>query len=283
MKPTSDKWLFNSFQKSREKGWDTFLEQHSDLIMAVIQKYGHDHDEVMEIYTFVLERLKENDCKRITSYYDKKREYTLKSWIVVVVRNCLFDWYRKEKGRKRLLKYVESLPEIDQWTFKYVIQKRYSYSDAYELLKTNHGCNLSIEELISRAEEINDNLQTTTRWRLLKEWQSQLPQLPLDSFEDGTSKEKIKNPSEEKGYAPESDLIKNDLFNIIIDSLNTLTSEERIIVELHVFRNLTLKEIAKILKEKKVWKVGKIFNKALQTLKDSLRNKGIDPSDMDIF
>ncbi len=164
MKSESKILWIKLYKENKEKGWETFLEQYNQLILTLIRKHVQDYDEAMEVYTFVLEHLKEQDCQRLTSYFQKKRNYNFEAWIVVVSRNCMFDWFRKEKGRKRLLKSVESLPEIDQWIFKYIHQHRYSYSEAYEILKSKHGFNISFEEMHSRAEEISNNLQQKTRW-----------------------------------------------------------------------------------------------------------------------
>ena len=104
MKSESKKLWINLYKKNKEKGWETFLKQYNQLILSLIRKHVNDYDEAMEVYTFVLEHLKEQNCQKLTAYFQKKRKYNFDAWIVVVSRNCMFDWFRKEKGRKRLLK-----------------------------------------------------------------------------------------------------------------------------------------------------------------------------------
>jgi RNA polymerase sigma factor (sigma-70 family) len=283
MIPESKKLWINLYRENREKGWEKFLEKYNQLIITLIRKYVQDYDEAMEVYAFVLEHLKEKDCKKLTSYFQKKRKYNFDVWIVVVSKNCMFDWFRKEKGRKRLLKGIESLPEIDQLIFKYIYQHRYSYNEAYEILKLKHRLDITFEEMYSRAVEIINNLTQKTRWQLFSEWQSILPPLPLESIEKYASKVNTKNPCPKVDHSPEENLIIGDISKIINDSLQKLSIQEKLIIDLHLYRGLTLQEISGILKEKKAWKIRRKFYKALQIIKDSLKEKGIKPADFDIF
>ena len=279
----SKKTWIKLYQKDSEKAWEIFTQKYNPLILGIINKSCHDHDEVMEIYTFVLEHLKEKDCKRLTSYFQKKRNYNFEAWIVVVTRNCVFDWFRKEKGRKRLLKSIEFMTEIDRWIFKYIYQHQYSYSEAYEILKLKHGLNYSFEEMYLRAQEISNNLQRKTRWRIINEWQSVLPPVPLESIERRRLKIDKTNPNFQDCNSPEENLIKRDISKIINDALNKLAIQDRLIVELHLYRGLSLKEISGIIREKKIWRIRRKLKKALQLMQNSLKEKGISASDLDIF
>lgn len=279
MKTEAKKSWIKIYGRDKDKAWEEFLEQFNRLILAYIRKRVQGYDEAMEVYTYVLERMKEKDFQRLTSYFQKKRQYNFEAWVVVVSRNCMFDWFRADMGRKRLLKCIEALPEIDQLIFKYIHQQRYAYSDAYEILKSRNGFDLSFEEMHSRSEEIFDSLQQKTRWRLLNEWQSVLPSLPLESLENPASKIFPK----ETGETPEEDLSKAEVSKTINDTLQKLSIQDRLIVDLHLYQGLTLKEIAGILKEKKEWKVRRRFYKALQILKDSLKEKGIKAADLDFL
>ncbi len=120
MKTESKKSWMDLYLQNKDEGWKTFLEQHNRLIMTVINEHVQDHDEAMEIYTFLLDKLKVNNCKKLTSYYAKFLNYNFETWIAVVVRNCCIDWIRKEKGRKRLLKAIAEFPCVDQWIFRYI-------------------------------------------------------------------------------------------------------------------------------------------------------------------
>ncbi len=77
--------------------------------------------------------------------------------------------------------------------------------------------------------------------------------------------------------------MEGDISKIINLALQKLSTQDRLIVELHLYRGLTLKEIAGIVKEKREWKVRRKFYRALRIMKDSLKEKGFEPADFDIF
>ena len=99
MKSARSKTWSDIHNQDPDQAWDIFLQRHNQLIFAVINKLVDDHDDVMEIYSFTLERLKKDNCKRLTTYFQHSREYSFDTWIAVVVRNCCMDWFRREKGR----------------------------------------------------------------------------------------------------------------------------------------------------------------------------------------
>ena len=119
MKDSSSKSWIDLYRENPIKAWDALLQRHHQLIMAVIKKLVESHDDVMDLYTYTLENLKNDECKKLTTYFQQTRKCNFESWIAVVVRNCCMDWFRKEKGRKRLLKSIKVLPSIDQWIFLY--------------------------------------------------------------------------------------------------------------------------------------------------------------------
>ena len=151
-------WI-DLYQKNPEKTWTTFVQKHTRLILAVIHKQVHDYDEAMEVYTYVLDKLKEKNCTKLNDYYEKSRNYNFEIWIAVVVRNCCIDWIRQQKGRKHLLKCIEELPPLDQCIFHYIYQCRYSYDSVFELLNNKHGIKISFEEMCSHIDQLDDKLQ----------------------------------------------------------------------------------------------------------------------------
>ncbi len=100
------------FKENPETTWFKFLDSYNKLIMSVISKYVNDYDEKMEIYAFTLQHLNKDQYKNLTGFYNKTRNYPFETWIAVLIRNCCMDWFRQEKGRKRLLKCIKDLPEI---------------------------------------------------------------------------------------------------------------------------------------------------------------------------
>jgi RNA polymerase sigma factor (sigma-70 family) len=267
-------WL-DLYADDKEAGWTTFLDHHNQLIMNVINKLVLDRDEAMDIYTFALDKLKKDDCKKLASFHAKSRNYDFETWIAVVVRNCCYDWFRKEKGRKRLLKVIEDLPELDQWIFRYLYWHRYHYDSAFGLLENKHGFKITFEEMCTRIDQLNETLQRQTKWKLSQDWLAALPPLPLNDA-DNTTGSRSQDPS------PEEELIHSNTSQVIEDILRSLPTQQQLIIQLRFYRNLTLEEIARVLRMKNIWRVHRKLTKGLKLLRKKFQEKGISSSDFDI-
>jgi len=82
----------------RDRAWTALVATHSRLLMAVARTLGAEHDSVMDAYTYVLERLREDDYRRLRAYVaDNRASFT--TWLVVVARGLCVDHYRRQYGR----------------------------------------------------------------------------------------------------------------------------------------------------------------------------------------
>ena len=280
--PPKETWL-DFFTKDPDHAWDSFLERFNKLIMAVIRKLVSDHDETMEIYAHVLENLKKDNYKKLTSYFDQHRDYSFESWIAVVVRNCCFDWFRREKGRRRLLKCIEALPSVDQWIFRYIYWQGLSRDVTHQLLTTKHDCKLSYKEMCAHLEHMNTILHQQTHWNIRHNWQAVLPPLSVDSDELAEEQIISHHAPEEVNSSQEKQLIERDSKQMLQEILRTLPVQEQLIIQLRFYKDLTLEEIARVLKMKNLWQVRRKLQKALKSLQKKLRERGISHSDLDIF
>jgi RNA polymerase sigma factor (sigma-70 family) len=274
---------YDHYQVNPEEAWASFLQQYNGLISGVIHKMIRDHDEAMDAYTFALEKLREENCQKLTGYFAKSRNYNFETWIAIVVKNCCLDWFRKQKGRKRLLKCIKELPAIDQWIFRYIYWQRYSYDMVFELLKNKHGLDISFEEMCSRIDQLNDTLQQKTKWKLYRDWSAILPPLPIDDVEKTGREQQANDPIAQPDLSPEEILQKSDTAKVLEEVLHSLPDLEQLIIQLHYYRNLTLEEITRILKMKNIWRVHRKLAKALKLLRKKLQKKGIGPADFDIL
>jgi RNA polymerase sigma factor (sigma-70 family) len=83
---------------ARERAWTAFLEVHSDLILHVARNQGGDHDAAMDRYLFIIQALRENDCRRLRAYtVDGGGKFS--TWLLVVARRLCFDQHRARYGR----------------------------------------------------------------------------------------------------------------------------------------------------------------------------------------
>jgi RNA polymerase sigma factor (sigma-70 family) len=81
-----------------DRAWTEFLDSYSRLILYVARQVTYDHDIVMDRYAFVLERLREQDCRRLRSFAaDGRGKFT--TWLTVVIRRLCLDHDRHKYGR----------------------------------------------------------------------------------------------------------------------------------------------------------------------------------------
>jgi len=97
--------LFAAPGSRRDDAWADFVAAHSRLLLHVTRSVTADRDAAMDGYAYVLERLREDDCRRLRGYAaDGRGKFT--TWLVVVGRRLCLDFLRHRYGRPR-----EATPE----------------------------------------------------------------------------------------------------------------------------------------------------------------------------
>lgn len=83
---------------AHDQAWSEFLRSYSRLILYVARQKPRDDDGVMDRYAFVVEKLGENDCRRLRTFAaDGRGKFT--TWLIVVVRRLCLDHDRHKYGR----------------------------------------------------------------------------------------------------------------------------------------------------------------------------------------
>lgn len=84
----------------REGAWAAFIAAHSDVVLHTCRSVVRDYDAAMDAYAFVLEALREDDCRRLRAYApDGKTQFS--TWLLVVTRRLALDHVRHRYGRSR--------------------------------------------------------------------------------------------------------------------------------------------------------------------------------------
>jgi RNA polymerase sigma factor (sigma-70 family) len=281
MKTDPNRFWIEIYERDPEQAWQDFLETNDELIKRIIRRLVKDYDDQMELYAYTLEQLKSNGCQKLNGYFDKHRSFNFQTWIAVVVRNCCMDWFRQRDGRKRLLKSIEELSPLDQQIFKYIYQQGFSIEAALGMVNNLSGKKMTFVELASRSEEIKKLLQKKTRWKLENEWKEILPALSLESFENGERKKSQQVPSQQNNPDPENQFLQSAALKKLQEMMANLPTEDKLILHLHFYKGLTLKEIARILKLRNVWQVHRKLHKVLNVLQQKMQKENIELSDMD--
>ena len=86
--------------RTRDAAWAEFVRSHSKLLLHVARGLGGDHDAAMDRYAYVLERLREDQSRRLQTFVaDGRCEFS--TWLVVVVQRLCLDHRRQRYGRPR--------------------------------------------------------------------------------------------------------------------------------------------------------------------------------------
>jgi RNA polymerase sigma factor (sigma-70 family) len=84
----------------REAAWENLIGRHTRLLLAVARSLGGDHDDAMERYSYILEKLREADFRRIRAY-NSTAGATFSTWLTVTARHLCLDLHRARFGRQR--------------------------------------------------------------------------------------------------------------------------------------------------------------------------------------
>lgn len=87
-------------EPEREEAWEGFVRAYTAQLLRVARSLGGDPDSVMDRYAFVLDRLSDDECRRLRAYVRPGAgDFVL--WLTVVTRRLCLDHYRHRYGRSR--------------------------------------------------------------------------------------------------------------------------------------------------------------------------------------
>jgi len=84
----------------REEAWARFVARYSPLLLHTARSVARDRERAMDGYACLLERLRENDCRRLARYTPQGGA-SFTTWLVVVARRICLDHARERYGRAR--------------------------------------------------------------------------------------------------------------------------------------------------------------------------------------
>jgi len=92
---------------ARDDAWGTFAAAYSRVILHAVRSVHRDHDAAMDAYAFVLEKLREDDSRRLRTFAsDGSGKFT--TWLVVVTRRLAYDCHRQRYGRRHATDETDS-------------------------------------------------------------------------------------------------------------------------------------------------------------------------------
>jgi RNA polymerase sigma factor (sigma-70 family) len=96
--PELEQLLRGTDAHAKEEAWAALVARHNRLLLNVARGVAAEHDAVMDAYAYVLERLREDDYRRLRGFAGDGRS-AFSTWLVVVARRLCVDHYRARYGR----------------------------------------------------------------------------------------------------------------------------------------------------------------------------------------
>ena len=102
--------LLSAVGRTGDDAWAEFAREYSTLLLHVARSSSTSRDDAMDAYAYLLERLSQNDYRRLRAYtVNPNSKFT--TWLVVVARRICIDHNRLKYGR---LREVESAGERER-------------------------------------------------------------------------------------------------------------------------------------------------------------------------
>jgi RNA polymerase sigma factor (sigma-70 family) len=92
--------LRSSEASVREAAWERLIARHTRLLIAVARSFGGGHDEAMDRYSYILEKCREADFRRLRAF-DVNGGASFSTWLTIASRRLCLDHDRSRYGRHR--------------------------------------------------------------------------------------------------------------------------------------------------------------------------------------
>ena len=245
-------------EESRVKMWEDYAMSHSPQIREqIIIEYA-------SLVKIVAGRL--SMYLGYTVEYDDLVGYGTFGLIDAIdkydlMKGVKFETYASLRIRGAILDQIRKM----DWIPRTLRQKQKKMDQAYQKLEIEHGRVGTDEEV---AQEIGISTEELTNWQN----QTKVTNVfSLDDFLDQGAEVRVDSDCSLQFEQPERVMEKEEMKETLIKTLEMLTENEKKVITLYYYEDLTLKEISHIL-EVSESRVSQLHTKALQKMRQRLGN-----------
>lgn len=238
MPPLSDDALRDLLRIDPARGWRSFIDQYTPLILGLIRRAGlHDRDEMMEVYVILCEQLSAGRYERLRRQ-DAARG-SLGGWLAVLARHAVVDWLRSQKGRRRLFQAVQALPAFERRVFELYYWDERGPGEVAETIAAETGGDPDLPRVFDALDAIHRVLTERHRAELLAMAARGRTPAPL---EDAVA-ERVPDPAPD----PDTDLRARERHAALDGALARLPAEDAAIVRLRYVEGLSTSDVERAL------------------------------------
>ena len=239
MAPLSDDALRALIRSDPARGWRSFIDQYTPLLLGLIRRGGLvNRDEAMEVYVLICEQLSARRFERLKSQ-DAARG-SLAGWLAVMTRHAIVDWVRSKKGRRRLFHAVEDLQAFDRRVFELFYWDERTPSDIAELLAAETSSRTDLAAVFDALARLQSVLTDRHRAELLALAARTKGAIPLDETD---APERMADPAAD----PETAARVAQLNAQFEQALAALPPEDAAIVRLKFVAGLSNRDVERAL------------------------------------
>lgn len=178
-----------------------------------------------------------------------------------LLKGVKFETYASLRIRGAILDQIRKM----DWIPRTLRQKQKKMDQAYQKLELQNGRGGTDEEV---AKELGITVDELVNWQ----HQTKVTNLvSLDEFLEQGAEVRVDNDVSSHFEQPDRVMEKEEMKKILVETLEQLTENERKVITLYYYEDLTLKEISRIL-EVSESRVSQLHTKALQKMKKKLGN-----------
>ena len=254
--PTDDQ-LLALFHTRPERAWDLFIDRYADLILSCLRHLGFRHDEAMDRFVYICEKLSDKEYRRLKTIRFTGSRGELVPWIRTVVARLSTSWAWSAHGRRRLFRSIASLPEREQRVFELHFWSGLTPSRVLEQLRVELQGEISLADILDALEVIFAHLSDHQRWRLMSNLSRSRETVAIAAVDPRTGAAFEPAAS---GADAEETLLCRERCRAADRALADLAPRDRLIVQLRYEKALSLAQVAEIV------------NLSVATVKSSIRS-----------
>ena len=243
-------------EESKNKLWEEYMKTHSPEIREqIIIEYAN-------LVKIVAGRL--SMYLGYTVEYDDLVGYGTFGLIDAIdkfdlLKGVKFETYASLRIRGAILDQIRKM----DWIPRTLRQKQKKIDMAYQKLELEQGRVGTDEEI---AKEIGISTEELSSWQN----QTKVTNLiSLDEFLEQGAEVRVDSDASSQFEQPERVMEKEEMKKVLIETLELLTENEKKVITLYYYEELTLKEISRIL-EVSESRVSQLHTKALQKMRQRL-------------
>lgn len=176
-----------------------------------------------------------------------------------LAKNVKFETYASLRIRGAILDQIRKM----DWIPRTLRQKQKRMDAAAAKLEGEYGRVPTSQEV---ADELGVSLEEYENWKTEAEFTNLVS---LDDYLEQGSESRIESFGGNKFQQPENAVQKQELKEMLVEALKTLTEKEQKVITFYYYEELTLKEISQVLSVSES-RVSQLHTKALQKIKNCL-------------